>query len=978
MCDSTINMSSDGSEQMCAVELNEHNQPVFEKVLLNLRRDRLASFVSGIRCSGHSSTKILEQNLGSVACCVLPKLDCGSYNAVLTIVFTDGLEWVLKIPAKGYDQRWTEAAAKSLRSEAQTMNLFRQGTTIPVPKVYAFDSSIDNELECPFILMEKVKGKPVSHGWFDDEMSPAKRKRKIPQSASFENNRADNEGFLGEQFRARCLQGVAAAMAQLNKFAFNKCGSLTFDKEGNASDIDSRYCADFNAFHRRLCAEDYGEDDSFPFQETGPLADSRSYFLTALDQREVVQERSPFNQGTHYLLRLFIDWALVDSTTSRDEEFVLAHPDFDPQNLFTDEEGTLTGIIDWDWVAAVSRSVGCLKLPNFLMKDFDPQYYDYDPESEKGDDECIDSSPSQLRCYRAMYLLFIENCLGKVEGADVTRRSLVMNSLDNAASNPLVTVSRVGHLFDEIENLTAAQAERDDADANSEKSSEADEDEDEISHMSLEECLQEIQNLTTKRSEKASSPQIPDVTAFKSAPGTFDDHLSLDLETQHNSASSKIEESYGRRISRFACGWSAKKLRNAADLLHRSETMAMPGLNEELPEVAVPQSRQSRSGRSIRGLCRQTLKSLKQVIERLYRKTSLKDSQTNKTTLGSILKSSLEVVLEWLKEKLRRVTEYLHQQKESRDSEIEAPSSLQAVEDRSSAILAEQSDEILKKAACGQIADMLRNDDYLTEQAQRAIARWVVRNLRSNGPQEEEEESTDDDVIASFEIYQQNQQAREDDYHKAASKKAAGNSTLSEDTSPGNGPSSDLSTNQGNVNTPREESYFDIIFSNHNRLPGIVAEDALGNPMRRNKSTEAIQRMGDHDSTNLAENDGVNRIDPQDIEHEPLDTDARAEIVNKEFHFLASPEGTPSSGSEAAKSSEDDDGLDSDDLVTEATSLSPATSSQDLDAGTSREPHDHGNFKMWDVCIDVSKGDLDERRMKRLREGFLALLNQTI
>lgn len=148
--------------------------------------------------------------------------------------------------------------------------------------------------------------------------------------------------------------------------------------------------------------------------------------------------------------------------------------------------------------------------------------------------------------------------------------------------------------------------------------------------------------------------------------------------------------------------------------------------------------------------------------------------------------------------------------------------------------------------------------------------------------------------------------------------------------------------------------------------------------MRRNESTEAIQLMGDHNSTNLAEYDGVNSIDPQDIEHEPLDTDARADIVNKEFHFLASPEGTASSGSEAANSSEDDDGIDNDDFVTEATSLSPVTSSQDLDAGTSREPHDHGNFKMWDVCIALSKGNLDERRMKRLRDGFLALLNQTI
>ncbi|KAF2140778.1 uncharacterized protein K452DRAFT_273585, partial [Aplosporella prunicola CBS 121167] len=42
--------------------------------------------------------------------------------------------------------------------EVSTMEYVRHNTTIPVPKIYAFDSSMDNELGLEWILMEKVQG----------------------------------------------------------------------------------------------------------------------------------------------------------------------------------------------------------------------------------------------------------------------------------------------------------------------------------------------------------------------------------------------------------------------------------------------------------------------------------------------------------------------------------------------------------------------------------------------------------------------------------------------------------------------------------------------------------------------------------------------------------------------------------------------------------------------------------------------------
>lgn len=42
------------------------------------------------------------------------------------------------------------------------------------------------------------------------------------------------------------------------------------------------------------------------------------------------------------------------------------------------------------------------------------------------------------------------------------------------------------------------------------------------------------------------------------------------------------------------------------------------------------------------------------------------------------------------------------------------------------------------------------------------------------------------------------------------------------------------------------------------------------------------------------------------------------------------------------------------------------------------EQKDSGAFNLFDICIALSKGDLDQRRMKRLRDGFLGLLNQSV
>ncbi|KAN0073284.1 hypothetical protein V8E54_008504, partial [Elaphomyces granulatus] len=136
----------------------------------------------------------------------------GSYHIVFPLEFTDGLRWALKIPATaGYRDKFDEFAARTLTSEALTLQLLKRETTIPVPEVYSFDASFNNPINCPFILMEFIVGIPLRDCWFD---------KGAPKAVVAER-------------RARTLQDLAAAMVQMNKFTYTLGGSPTFDEDGN-------------------------------------------------------------------------------------------------------------------------------------------------------------------------------------------------------------------------------------------------------------------------------------------------------------------------------------------------------------------------------------------------------------------------------------------------------------------------------------------------------------------------------------------------------------------------------------------------------------------------------------------------------------------------------------------------------------------------------------------------------------------------
>lgn len=97
-----------------------------------------------------------------------PELSCtidtssftnGSNNLVLKVCFSDHVYWIARIQHQSVDEHQAIENADDMLSEIATMKTVGHRTTIPVPEVFAFDTSSSNPVGYPYILMEFLGGR---------------------------------------------------------------------------------------------------------------------------------------------------------------------------------------------------------------------------------------------------------------------------------------------------------------------------------------------------------------------------------------------------------------------------------------------------------------------------------------------------------------------------------------------------------------------------------------------------------------------------------------------------------------------------------------------------------------------------------------------------------------------------------------------------------------------------------------------------
>jgi Phosphotransferase enzyme family len=262
----------------------------------------------------------------------------GVFNVVLFIKFDDGVEWVAKLPRVTLDDKDNEY----LKSECATMMFVHELGTIPIPKVFAYCFTPKNPANSPYLFMEKVSGCPL--------VAAVKR------------------GLTEEGWR-RTLSQLAQIKKTLFKYPRTESGSFTmYVVQGKTRrTIDRQYtiwtveedCRTFRKIHRRL----------------GPYYTSLHYYSTLLNigWSEWMEKGFTYNNRfeglqdrfkVHYYLTSVLPSYVKDTV----DQFFLAHSDLHEGNIFVDENGNITGLIDWEFSSVLPKQAS-EHYPLFLADD---------------------------------------------------------------------------------------------------------------------------------------------------------------------------------------------------------------------------------------------------------------------------------------------------------------------------------------------------------------------------------------------------------------------------------------------------------------------------------------------------------------------------------------------------------------------------------------------------------------------------------
>ncbi|KAH6956493.1 hypothetical protein DER45DRAFT_631067 [Fusarium avenaceum] len=286
----------------------------------------------------------------------LVKRVSGSYN-IVHVIELETLKLVIRVPATGWGAGVTKTAADALASQVAVMRLVRQKTKAPVPEIYDWDPTINNEIGAPFICMAFLRGETASHVWFDQSNGTEAR----------------------EELRFNILSSLSNIMAQFDSISFDKIGSITAAQDGSFS---------LGPIYHWLVKDDGS------IQATA----DRTYYSTmeflACNMRFKDAKDSVWSRAQNKILETLIQNSPDLDSYSR---FVLCPPDFDSQNVLVDDKGNVIGIIDWDLCRTMPPHLGYASYPGWITRDWDPLMYGWPFEQEYED------SPETLQRYRAHY-----------------------------------------------------------------------------------------------------------------------------------------------------------------------------------------------------------------------------------------------------------------------------------------------------------------------------------------------------------------------------------------------------------------------------------------------------------------------------------------------------------------------------------------------------------------------------------------------
>ena len=231
------------------------------------------------------------------------------------IAFEDEIYWIARCQLALNDEftAGSEDSRRALmKSEFDTMRYVKLHTTIPLPDVYDYNTSSDNSVGCPYIMMEALDGSTLPSGGFRKSV-PKKHQEKV-------------------------LSTIAEHLIQLSTLRFPAIGRLDLGLDG--------------VYSIKPCLDPAGCQWSV---ECGPYRTSIEYFWTTrkLDY-DMTLKQLPKDHD-----QCFAAWIRLQTATSLVQlefnhgPFPLHHIDLRLANILFDKDYNVTGIIDWSYAMTV-------------------------------------------------------------------------------------------------------------------------------------------------------------------------------------------------------------------------------------------------------------------------------------------------------------------------------------------------------------------------------------------------------------------------------------------------------------------------------------------------------------------------------------------------------------------------------------------------------------------------------------------------
>ena len=259
----------------------------------------------------------------------------GQYNLIYDVEFEDGFRWIARIPLvhRQYQcdedpEHQKEVRLKLFESMLASQTFARMKKSVFAPAIYLAFPDNDHAVGVPFFLMQKL-----------------------------------GDWRLDETIGHKTDSGLRTTFSDLAREMVSLASPPYFSQIGSLFQRDNDFQVGPLLSYTSLL------DDPVQLDKRGPYSTVEGYFLAALNRHTSTALRDANRELYYQVTRLrqmlphFIDQRFNAGP------FILSPFDWDGRHIFTSEDSTLSGLVDWDYATVVPLQA-FFRYPTFMTRDW--------------------------------------------------------------------------------------------------------------------------------------------------------------------------------------------------------------------------------------------------------------------------------------------------------------------------------------------------------------------------------------------------------------------------------------------------------------------------------------------------------------------------------------------------------------------------------------------------------------------------------